>query len=567
MNRNNSKSLTSLFLAAVLIAFGGAMQSCINDSDSCPPDNRDDDMVISFRLMSGLTGHSRAADSGGHDEDASEWPAFEDIIQENDFAFFLFVEDKAGGWPLLMKMIDPYSSNEYMKMEEKGGEYSVTAVLPRSVFEAKIGRQVVWGQGQQIKFRVVAIANSGYPYGYRSLDGDSYDKVISQASDMMFRMESIHSTSIGDSDITGIYKGAIPMYGMNTFIVDDDILMNSSEIVHAWIGNIDMLRALVKIRVEDNIEKTPPVDGDGNPRKELPAITEVSVVSSTDRAYILPKNPFYYLDNPDDMNVAPSSKSGEFEYKLGFLPGEDKQVRIGYLPEQAIVTGGTPKVLVTVEFYEDNDAQTTAQQTYEVPLSGYDGVDFSDNLGDGLIRDHVYTLRIDGVRLGGKLDLEVEAAEWQTAEDYILDFTQTATIRDLMSWDGEVGPIDDDGNVVIAPWTVTPRPLKGDFFLQGPLGGTWTANLLTLEGTQDAFYFIDADGNDMGDSFSGDINGKDPQKFSIVSRDPAPASANRAKLQILVTVGTPPNATVTEVFLGPKNVTYTNFTIVQNPVQ
>lgn len=567
MNRFIPKILSHLSLAAAVIVVCAGLQSCIFDDENCvdSPTGNGDMMTLSFRIVSNGLGNSRALDVNDHGEEESVWPAFEDVIQINDLAFFLFAKDKNDGWPLIMKMTDAANPGEYMSIENNGGAYTVSAKLPRSIFEATIGMPILWGQGQTTTFRVIAIANCGQPSMYNTLEANDFDAILDQARNMMFNMAAVHSTNDGDSGISGIYKGGIPMYGMNTFEVSDDMLVDSSDLIHAWIGNVDMLRALAKIVVVDNIEKMPlPEDADPM-QKQLPAITQVSIVSSTDRAYLLPFNAIYYIGK-DDLNVAAASAVGTFEYKLGYLNEEDKSSRFGYIPEQSIVVNGTPKALVTVEMYEDYDNLTTTTETYEVPLSGYDGINFSENLGSDIFRNHIYTLRIDGVKLGGKLDLTVNVADWDESPEYNIDFTQTPTIRDLMSWDGNDGEVDAEGNVVIQPWTTTPQPLKGDFYLQGPIGGTWTASLLTLEGAQDAFYFIDSNGNEVGDQFSGDINGKDVQKFSIVSRDPAPASTNRAKLQILVTVGTPPNTMVSEVFLGPKNVTYTNFTIVQNPL-
>lgn len=567
MNRVFSKTLSFLALSVAVFVSGTGLQSCISDDDSCVVSSVDKDemMNLSFRIVSAGMGHSRALDVNDHDEEESVWPQFEDVIQLNDLAFFLFAKDKDGKWPLIMKMTDASRPDEYMSIEEKGGSYVVSAKLPRSVFEARIGMPVLWGQGQTTTFRVVAIANCGQPYLYSGLNANDFDTLLAQARDLIFNMAAIHSTNDGDSGISGIYKGGIPMYGMNTFEVSDDMLVDSSDLIHAWIGNVDMLRSLVKIRIIDNIEKMPLPEGADPSQKQLPVIKQVSIVSSTDRAYIVPDNAIYYVGK-DDIRVADASDSRTFEYKLGYLTDETRSIRFGYVPEQRIVANGTPKALVTVELYDDYETHTTTEETYEVPLSGYDGMDFSENLGTEIVRNHIYTLRIDGVKLGGKLDLSVDAAAWDEAPEYNIDFTETPTIKDLMEWDNNVGEIDAEGNVVIQPWTTTQIPLKGDFYLQGPIGGTWTASLLTLEGAQDAFYFVDAEGNDVGDQYSGNINGTDPQKFSIVSRDPAPPSINRAKLQILVTVGTPPSATVTEVFLGPKNVTYTNFTIVQNPL-
>lgn len=566
MNRIISYILKPLALAAAALVAGAGLQSCVFDNGNCdePMRGRGDTMNFSFRIVSNNLGYSRADDENGHGTVESAWPEIEDVINLNDFSFFLFAEDKDGNWPLIMKLLPQVPGD--MKIENEGGSYVVKARLPRSIFEAKIGKPVVWGQGQFTTFRVVAIANSGKPSLYNDLDATDFNTLIESAESLIFSMSSIHSSNDGDSSVDGIYKNAIPMYGMNTFVVSDDDLVDSSELIYAWIGNVDMLRALAKICVIDNIDKLPLPEGADPSQKQLPAITQVSVVSSTDRAYILPANPQDYIEK-DDMHVAPASTAGTFEYKLGYLTNDTKGTRFGYIPEQAIVANGTPKALITVEMYEDYDALTTTTETYEVPLSGYDGVDFSENLGSEIFRNHIYTLSIDGVKLGGKLNLDVEVAGWDDVEDYNIDFTETATIKDLLNWEGYFGEneFDSEGNVVVQPWTSTPRPLKGDFLLQGPLGGTWTASLLTLEGATDAFYFIDNAGNDMGMSFSGNINGNDAQVFRIVSRNPAPGSINRARLQILVTVGTPPNATVTEVFLGPKNVTFTNFTIVQNP--
>ena len=563
----------SFFASCLSVVTALVFGSCVNEELPCPAEPADSQGVtIKFSLVtrSAVRGvGSRALVKPANPQDGS---AAENYLDLDNLRFLLF-----DGNQTLLRAFAPEVNSE----DSEYKTYDVKAFFPGTV-EDVFG---VTSTASDVTFSIVVLGNYANltPEGFSYHPGQKLSEIFDRSSVATFAMPgSGWQPSVMDDN-------HIPMAGMQTFKISKTSLEASTHEapVQLYDNEISMLRALAKIEVIDRIGI---VDGVQLPVTERNSIEKAELIGHTARGSMIPTFVQWSLDNSIETQYVTNSSVPLNATYIGYEPNAELTVTV---PDAKIMNffydadatdsreDGCRVFSCYLTEYNPADRGTsypmwiriTAQSpgvNGEVPSSSpyrLEVAPYTNNVpGESLsiLRNNIYRYEITGVA-GSDLELTVEAAPWNESPEYNIDFTQTPTIKDLLDWDGNVGDIDDDGNVVVQPWTDTPHPLIGDFFLQGPLGGTWTASLLTLEGAQDAFYFIDEKGNEVGDQFSGDITGTEQQKFRIVSRNPAPTSINRAKLQILVTVGTPPNATVTEVFLGPKNATYTNFTIVQNP--
>ncbi|MDE6522598.1 MAG: hypothetical protein K2L17_07265 [Muribaculaceae bacterium] len=566
-------------LLAVLV-LTGAFTACINDTDDCPKNVEGSDYItLSFQLTSSEGTRSRA--ENGHDESESEWPAFEDIIEDDDFAFFIFTRDSEGNWPMIMSMTDLKTATDKANMTVSGvsGVWIVTAAIPKADLEGIIGYEIKSGMSQNVPLRVAVIANAGgaatsatNKVDYSAYVAEDFVRFIDKANTLKFAMTKVHSGSNGDSSVDGIYKGAIPMYGMKEFSISGDMLYYANEADPAWLGEVDILRALAKLRVIDNIENK-------NPTTHLPRIDEVSIDSRTIEAYVLPTDAENFSGVQKDISrpVPVIGEDNFYTLKLGFLNENsyrNDSTRIGYLPEQLNVENNCPIVKITVTFETDASGNPTKQQTYDVPLAGYNGVNFTANLGNSIIRNHIYTLSIDGVSLGADPDVHAEVMDWEPSE-FELDYTNNVNVSSKLDWQSGFASRNlTTGEIVMLPWTSSVDgdvavPLRATFGINTPVGATWTAYLIAVgENANDtAFEFIvkDEDNNDVRQSFAtGVIDGKNAMTIRIVSTDPNPSQVNRALLQVVVTVGEGTNSTVSEADLTPEGAAYHNFIIIQD---
>ena len=291
MNRS-LPHIFSMLKVVPLVALMLLVNGCINDNDTCLTAGESTDselMTLSFQVISNNISSSRAGTDCEHDEDASEWPEFEDVISESNLAFYIFAQNPDGQWVSVMTMTNlpaDKGQNAFMTVNGASGIWMITASIPKQEFEQKIGYSVERNPSQKIPFRVVVLANAvdsevgTGSFSYEWLVRDTFDAFLTRCERVFFNLNKIHSDSNQASQVNGIYKGAIPMYGMNDFEVAGDELYYSDRQNPAWMGHVDLLRAMAKIRVMDNIENKDP---DGYPR-----ISDAYITSATARVNILP---------------------------------------------------------------------------------------------------------------------------------------------------------------------------------------------------------------------------------------------------------------------------------------
>lgn len=584
-----------LWCLPALLALAMSLTSCINDYADCK-ETPQKEVSLNFKIISSNVSLTRA-DINGHTDTESDWPEFEDRIMEQTLAFFIFGEAVDGSWPILLRMTNlneaQGTADPDVIVEAFPGFYDVKAKIESDRFQNIIGRSLRWGVGNSINLRVVAIANTNN-LNIDAIDASTYNTFMNGvaaaaetgakpgAKEITFSMSDVITGEVsGDHNVADCYEGAIPMFGLGAFTVYDDMLIDSNNVNYAMVGEVHLQRALAKICVIDNIANRDPLTN-------LPRIESVEMRSRTQKGYVLPYTPLDY-ESSDILNALYEAPS--FSYPLGYLQATKPEspsglVRFGYLPEQELsttATGGAPApapyVVITVTFTEKADGSPEDQKTYYVPLSGYNGNSFSNKLGNNILRNHIYTLSVDWVRFDTDLDLKLEVKPWEEVE-FNLDYTDQITASKQLDWSGYQNYDSDTGIVIVKPFNNIPTPVIANFGLSSPSGARWSVSLIPLEGETDAFYFValnsngtpryDEHGNLVMISPSeagGEINPDSPNCYiGIAPAYPEPDGKQRAQLQVYVTIGEGPSATVTQIDdLLISSSDYSNFIILQNP--
>ena len=580
--------ILTLFLAFILTGC-----SLIDDSlPECPAGDSSESITLSFKMISPNIGTTRA--DSQHQETDSQWPQFEDLIDINDFAFYIFL-DNAEEKPLVMKMKMSEladSSDPASMITGSFGAYTVTTVIPKRNLEALLGRDLSPDSSDAVDFRIVLLANvnagmssddAGYtdynslaPVDAANAGSDlskvtTYSQFLENIDKIGFNLNYVYNPMEGDSSIDGLYKGAIPMFGMVTAHTTEALLYKSRPDERIYLGDIYMMRSLAKIVVIDNAER---ID------EEYPYVSSVTVEGITDMSYPVPALASYTNGQQihDTRFLQRSSDTSNVSFSLGYL-GENTHsrgtVRFGYLPEQPIQYGN-PVIKITVQL------DPNRQQEYSVPMGG--SADYpltpsepgAGGFGANIIRNHIYTLNVNRISVGTPAEITVDVKEWDSSS-FNLDFTESVIIQNKLQWTPGSYEAKDDatGVVVVKPWTTTAEgeswsPMTGTFGIQSPVGATWTAYLISTAGDNEAFAFLDRNTPDengnpsLVPSVSGVIDGKNLSTLTIVSTDPDPAEQNRALLQIVVRVGDGASGSVIEADLTPENTSYKYYTIVQN---
>lgn len=581
----------SLWLTSVAIM--AAITSCEAVMDGERPCPAGESVSLSFKMITSTTlVGTRADDNPFHSEVDSEFRQFEDGIDVNDLGLFIFAKDIDGVDQLVMKTTNISSStNPAMMITGSPGAYTVTMIVEKDNLTKILGYEIDANSDENVDFRIMILANckNAISGGWNAIDGMTFTEVVTQAQSIAFPMEAIHNTNMGDSEVDGVYKGNIPMFGTNTFTVSQQDLFLSRPDERIWLGQIDMLRSLAKVRVIDNIQNK---DDSGYPK-----IIAAEILSSQSAAIPVPFDAVGYRNGYQvhTANIAEPEKAltleGASVYKLGSIPSSwdmtpeaDRtgNTHIGYIPEQKIaningnVAQGMPVFRITAALKKNLDG-TDDTKTYDVPMTGYNvnngGLEFT--FGNEILRNHVYSLSVNRVAVGTPAEITVTVDNWNESS-LTLDYTESILVSNPLSWvPNTFENTAENGSVIIVkPWATTENgstwiPLVGTFGFQSPIGARWTAYLLTTVGDEDSFAFMDeSNPDDYGNpslvpSISGIIDGKTLSTLKIVTLDPAPEQQNRARLQILVTIGEGSSATVTEAE-AYGNIDY--FTIVQNPL-
>jgi len=544
------KGLHSIAAMAVAGLLGGC--GLVNDPEVplCP--EHDDMVTLRFKVSSAVnaTGHELTrADDNNHEEVESEIPQVEDMVNVNDFAFFIFAGDGDSA-PMVCANTDiAQSTDPNMSITGSLGAYDVSVIVKKEILEKYLDRELDPNSTVKIKFRFVVIANSK---ARRFANGDfsslpmttlgtsgatsptTFAEFMTTAQQLTYQMTADYYNTTGES-LSARVDGLIPMFGHNAFTVQENMIYKSRPEDRIYLGEINLLRAVSKIRIVDAI----PRDGGVYPRISGATFTFTSSTGS-----VLPKNASGYTDGyqvhesniptQTDVNTTVNFLSNPKGYATEKADGTTVVYPewLIYSPEQEIKTGTVPAIDISVK-----PSATESDVHFIVPMSGYKGVDFSWNGSEGfLLRNHVYTLQVNSADIGTPLDISVKAQPW-TQQHLTLDYEANPSVSNKISWTpGTYSQGENTNEIVIKPWDTNDNRVAAEcsFKIDTPKDQPWTAFLITTEGTQGAFRFLNSDGT-TSDSFSGVVG--TAATLRIVSTEPNPTVKSSAMLQVVVDMG------------------------------
>ena len=155
-----------------------------------------------------------------------------------------------------------------------------------------------------------------------------------------------------------------------------------------------------------------------------------------------------------------------------------------------------------------------------------------------VVRNHDYQVKAT-VDAGGKMVLTLKVKQWTPVSE-VHNYLNEVSIPQggQIQWEVGVEP-DENGNITLG--AAANNSVSCEFFLNTPANGTWQAELVTVEGQEGAFTFVDVEGNPIGSTTSGPIAGSaTPASLTIkTTRDNSiqggAVSENKVELRITAT--------------------------------
>ena len=407
--------------------------SLVNEpGHNCTPDDSVEEITLTFKMTSSSPA-TRADDR--HDEEESEYRELEDGIDYSDLGLFIFarMESKPeSDEKLVMKNTNILStSNTNIYIDGAPGAYNVSITILRTIlhdilFGKDSEKKIDPDSNDKVVFRILLLANSSSPGTnaqgkWNQITGTTYKEVINQLNEWHYAMAYLYNENYTGDEISGIYnnrKKNIPMFGTNVFTVTQSALYYSRPEDQVFLGDMDMLRALAKVRVVDNINNK---DAAG-----FPKISKVEFYSSQTEARQLPENAVNYKNGNQvhTPNIYEPDKElkveGAVVYRLGIMPEsmttvpQDQRkgsVYAGFVPEQKIgdvVSNfdltGMPQFSITIAL------TPTETKQFNVPMTRYGDEKF--DFGENILRNHIYTLQVNSVEASKPL-IEVSVKQWK----------------------------------------------------------------------------------------------------------------------------------------------------------
>lgn len=470
--------------------------SCASVDEPCA--DRDDDgntVSLKFTIYTEEKRISTRA-PGVWEENAAN--IAERILNVDDMRILFF--DQSG---LLLKSVRPSYLDYTGSDVTNDGYYSLSASFTHDYFDK-------FDDKATVPFTVMILANLE-GIGGRYTDYSPGNTRVSDIADSF-----VMNTTYFPTEDT-----RIPMYGIKGFSVPKELLMQGPDAPFA--GRIDMIRSLCKIEVADKIVNTI-VYPDG---ERYPQITDVEMISWVDHGYIRPR----FDDYPQGLkfaNIYPSPavtsavKARRIGDKFRFYCPEAKAKEMRFRVTAILSPGSEPR-------------------QFETGLES-----FESEIGDELVRNHIYRFNIHA--LNTILDLDVTVSDWTVQTDeYELDDIVSMEPDGFMKWSFD--PLNfavttetyngvDERQLSILNGTTTYA--TGSFHILSPKGATWRAYFIPGENGVDAFEFVDVDesGNVIDGSQSVFAEGYVGEPALIHIRGKGPADSYRHWAELVVEVRT-----------------------------
>lgn len=519
----------------------------------CPDPDADSrsTVAIEFRVHTtaeqlGSRSAGSRADANGHDEELSDNAQIEDYICPSDFGVFIFAGKSGDSDPMLLYYNTSVTESQAgFAMTGSIGDYTISLTLPATLVEQVLGNNGTFSPlsptgDRSMKLTVAMLANIGGSSqnhsDYTEFDGlkaalgaEDYT-TVSKLSDFTTIAEGL--TYAASTSATQIH---IPMYGISTFTLSESDMYYSRPDSRIELGDISMLRAMMKMRVVDNIENK---TADGYPK-----VTSATLYYQAVNGYVTPAAPGSYVNGMQvhtDRVIAPQDGVAKNTLPLRAGTVVDNSF-VGCAPPQTI-TSYAPSMAI----YVQRDAASTPQRfDVDITPERLPGIADPDKWGAMMLRNHVYTLSVVKVDFGAELTLTATVADW---DDSAFEFDFSNDVSSIpetgkIEWKADsYKEIVDETTLVMNPWhDSAPVPAVCTFGLATPVGALWTATLIVDEGATDAFRFVDENGpftDDEGNELSpttieGRIDGK-LATLRIATTSETPAQNNRVSLQIVV---------------------------------
>lgn len=540
---------------AVLVALMPALYSCgaFNEPEHpCPDPDADaaSTVAIEFRvhttaeLVRSRSVASRTDSENNHNEQGSDNAQVEDYISLADFGVFIFGGTTAETNPVLLYENTKLTNQEYgFSISGSIGDYTISLTLPSDVVASLLGTYGTFSPlspsgTRNLKLTVAMLANidgnkvttsdfTAFDNLKAAVEGDLSN--ASKLSDFAALAEALEYTASNSAT-----NMLIPMYGISSFTLSESDMYYSRPDSRIELGDISMLRAMMKVRVVDNIANK---NEDGYPK-----ITRTQLFYKSVTGYVTPPAPGSYINgtqiHSDRIAQTDGNKTNTVNMRVGTVV---ENSFVGCAPVQSLISN-SPSLAVYVQRDEDS-----AEQLFDVDINPtrFPGITNDDMWGTTMLRNHVYTLRVDNVNFGASLTLTATVADWDDAPVFEFDYSDdVSTIGEegKITWEeGTYANIINNTTLIMNPWHDEKSvPAECTFGLATPVGALWTASLILDEGDAGAFLFVDEAGNPLVDESGNEltaVEGRIDGKLStlrIATRTEKPDKNNRVHLQIVV---------------------------------
>ena len=290
-------------------------------------------------------------------------------------------------------------------------------------------------------------------------------------------------------------KQAIPMFGV-TDDLDLQFVMDMSKYGDGPSFNVPMLRAMAKVEI---------IDESGE------KISSVSMSSANQSGRIIPEideSTNTGWSDPNTQIKTPSipTNPGKID-KIQFVQGPDsdgKRTWVAYIPEmdfRGIDESQRPQFTVYDETTELDPKPFNNYEDGEV-------VTAPEKYLPAVLRNHIYSFRAT-ITDKAKVLMELQVLPWEMEYDDTPSYFDSPEVAGWLEWktvyvEGDVEDeekigqpndfLDDDEKLILTMKSTTDEYAQATFTLKAPKNCRWYAQLQSLGGDSNAFYFVDKDG-------------------------------------------------------------------------
>lgn len=535
--RTLHRILRSVLMPAIYLL---ALAGCNNNSE-CIEEQEANDVWMTFNIRNLTETPARdLADPIHADEEAA---AAENYINCADYDLAVMFLNNEG------KVLKVFNKNEFVILNESAGnlnrDYKMMLHINKDYLPA----------GDEVTFSLLVIANLNGT-GTSSNYDLNWMASISELSALK-KSFGYNGTSGSDPwtpDITA--KRLIPMAGIRQFTVPRATLLaanvKKSELdLSQTGGNIEMQRAMAKIRVIDELE------ANGYSNNEIISVTLTGM--NTKGAYI-PSVSNLAWGNPNTAVCHTAIADPDWYDAATEIPSyalslNGKNGRGFYIPEfswNSAPAGADPALNITVK-----TKSTGETKTYRYPLSKT----LKANSIIDMTRNHVYEFVVTEIA-NTEMNLTLNVKDWADVET-VWDYTDNPGLATggAIKFDSNTCEINVQNAEVV--FRNDKADIKAEFTLAAPVNATWHAVFIHESGTQGAFVFVDEHGEEK-ESVSGNIDGVTPARLTIRTKDTPVTENNVKRLQIIVSMVDGRSVTANVLTGGGYGGEKTYITLIQN---